>query len=101
MGHHDSARRDADITFRLHKRPGPSSLVRKHIRNARKTVIFGEKCAVLGNTNGSVRRGLKVKVPKGERETIACGRERLFLNALVCILALMLLCHVSMLMQHV
>lgn len=39
MGHHDSARRDADITFRLTKRLGPSSLVRKtqaeeHIRNA-------------------------------------------------------------------
>lgn len=40
------------------------------------------------------------RVPKGERETVSCVG-RLFLNALICILALMLLCHVSMLMRHV
>lgn len=43
MGHLDSARRDADITSRLPKRPGPSSLMQKthadaHIRNARKRI---------------------------------------------------------------
>lgn len=60
-----------------------------------------QKVAVRGNINSFVR--LKVKgrsVPKGEGDTAACG-ETLYLNALVCILAVMLLCHVSMLMQRV
>lgn len=32
MGHHDSAGRYPDITFRLSKCPGPSSLLRKHMQ---------------------------------------------------------------------
>lgn len=50
-----------------------------------------------GLASGGVNGG---RGAKGETEMIACGQQ-LFLNALVCILALMLLCHVSMLMQHV
>lgn len=49
MGHHDSARTEADVTFRLPKHPEPSSLENTyrgaHAQRQNNSVIYAEKFA--------------------------------------------------------
>lgn len=75
MGHHDSARRDADITSRLPKRLRPSSFVRKtHAGGAsskclRLTCIWRDICMRIvawGNMNALVSARLKKKKWRNE-----------------------------------
>lgn len=76
MGHHDSARRDADITFRLSKCPGPSSLVQKQMQR-RSYIMLGsylkrnlhvESCSLRLYEWFGINEGrLKVKGLKGAK----------------------------------